>query len=151
MAGRPAKPKAQAELEDYRKDRINYNEPKFKPTKGECPEWLTEDQAKEIWHTLGPELEELGLLTIADRDAFATYCWLCAQCISLAKYIDKNKSVHITPNEHRQPRAEVSMLREFLKLKRSLAQEFGLSPGSRVKLSVLPKTSENPEFESTLD
>ena len=149
MVGRTPKPKAQAELEGYRKDRINYDEPKFKPVMGECPGWLT-GKAKALWNYLGPELEELGLLTVADRDAFATYVWLCAQCESLAKDIDENGSIHITPNGHRQPKAEVSMLREFLKLKKSLAQEFGLTPSSRVRLSVAPKV-ENTEFEGLLD
>ena len=143
------KPRAQKILEGNPGKRPLGDEPEFAPGVGDCPKHL-KGQAKKIWETLAPELEDLGLLTSADVDSFGTYVWLCGECIKLIKDIDKNGNIHTTPNGHKQPRAEVSMLREFLKLKRALAQEFGLSPTSRVRLSVAPKL-ENTEFEDLLD
>jgi P27 family predicted phage terminase small subunit len=55
------------------KNRINFDEPKFKPKAPKCPTWLTLE-AKREWHRLSPELERLGLLTAADMAMFAAYC-----------------------------------------------------------------------------
>ena len=72
--GRKPKPTHLKLLEgEPNKDRINFDEPKFKPKAPKCPSWLSVE-AKHEWNRLAPELERLGLLTGADMAMFASYC-----------------------------------------------------------------------------
>ena len=72
--GRKPKPTHLKLLEgEPNKNRINFDEPKFKPKAPKCPSWLSTEARKE-WNRLSPELERLGLLTGADMAMFASYC-----------------------------------------------------------------------------
>jgi phage terminase small subunit len=72
--GRKPKPTHLKLLEGERnKDRINFDEPKFKPKAPKCPSWLSKEARRE-WRRLAPDLERLGLLTDADLAMFASYC-----------------------------------------------------------------------------
>ena len=149
MPGRPAKPTNLKILHGDRKDRININEPKPIPIAPECPEHLN-DEAKRIWYEVGGELEKLGLLTAIDGDMFSSYCWLTALEKALMKQLEEEGVLHKTPNAHTMPKAQFTILRDLLKLKKEYANLFGLTPASRCKLNVAPQV-EDSEMDKMID
>ena len=56
----------------YRKHRSR-REPTPDSTAPECPDWL-DDQAKEAWAQVLPQLERMGVMTGIDGNALARYC-----------------------------------------------------------------------------
>jgi P27 family predicted phage terminase small subunit len=72
-AGRPPKPVELKLIEGNRGKRRLEEPPKAAPGRPTAPSWLT-DYAKAEWRYLVPILDELGLLTRADRAVLATYC-----------------------------------------------------------------------------
>ena len=149
MPGPAPMPTELKKIEGVRPCRINDKEPKYVPMVGKCPGWLPE-RAKTELHYLVDHLEKAGVLTAADRDVFTQYCWLVAQVEDLQAEIKEHGMIHTTPKGHRQPAPEVSMLREFMKLKNQLAQQLGLTPSSRTKIIVTPRSAED-ELEGLCD
>lgn len=112
---------------------INEDEPKPRPVAPKRPAWMT-GEAKKEWERLAPELERLGILTIVDGAAFAGLCYSYGQVVELIRDIKKNGRIHITPNGHKQARAEVSLVKDYLRLVRQFAADFGLTPADRSRI-----------------
>lgn len=91
-------------------------EVKPKPGLPTCPMWLL-PEAKREWRRLGPELDRLGLMTTADRSAFAGYCQAWARWIEAEKADSGNEQD-----------------RTFRRLM-MVIQRFGLSPVDRARLA----------------
>lgn len=70
--GRPKLPARVAELNGYRKDRIN-NEPKPSVVDIAPPDWLGAE-ALEVWHRLAQDLTVKKVLTAWDTEAYAAWC-----------------------------------------------------------------------------
>ena len=68
---------------------LNQNEPQF-AGRAKMPRWLS-DAAKKEWRRLAPELERIGVLTMAGETAFAIYCQ------SVGEYIDAVKVMRGQP------------------------------------------------------
>ncbi|WNV82225.1 phage terminase small subunit P27 family [Umezawaea sp. Da 62-37] len=71
--GPAAKPTILRILHGDRPDRINDNEPVPPTQEIACPYWASEG-ARDIWNRLAPSLEERGVLTNWDVDAFLVLC-----------------------------------------------------------------------------
>jgi P27 family predicted phage terminase small subunit len=139
----PAKPTALKILEGNPGKRpLNLNEPKPKKAKPECPDWL-EDEAKKEWFRIVPELERLGLLTVVDIAALIGYCQSWARYIEAEKYLSENDTVFVTDKGYMGQVPQVAMAQKYLKLCQSFMIQFGLTPSSRVKISV-PEEDEDP-------
>ena len=137
-AGRPKKPTAQKIMDgETRPERLNVNQPRPKPVAPKCPDYLT-GRAVEEWNIVGAELEKLGLLTKVDGNAFCDYCWLCGECADMMELLHKGGMLKKTPNAHVAPKAQFTILRDMMKLKNQLANQFGLTPSARERLSVAP-------------
>lgn len=126
------------------------------------PEWLDE-QARDEWKRLQPELTRLGLLTLLDLSHFAAYCqWYSRWRAHEADIAELRKKplgeFVVTPNGHMQAHPLVSMSRHAAAMMLRFAAHFGLSPSDRVGMDVgepsapegqMPPAGRNPpsEFE----
>lgn len=137
--GRPRKPTAVKKLQGTaRKDRTPKREPK--PRTGvEAPAVLSKE-ARAEWDRLAPELERLGLLTIADRAQFAIYCDAVARWTKLTEKLDKLDEMTEAQGKagYRQQVAEVALQKSYGEIVSRLAGRFGLDPSARAGLDVLP-------------
>jgi phage terminase small subunit len=113
MAARPAPLKI---LEGNPSHRPILPEPRPTPGLPTCPGWLL-PEAKKEWRRIGPELARIGLMTVADRVAFAGYCQAWARWME----------AEMTGTGSAQERT----LRVLL----ATIQRFGLSPADRTRLA----------------
>ena len=115
---------------------INKAEPKPRPGRPTRPDWLL-PEAKHEWSRVVPELERLGLLTVVDRAALATYCQAWAQYVDaeaqLAKYGAVLKAKH---SDYVQVSPYATISRHNAQIVRAFCAEFGLTPSSRGRMTV---------------
>jgi P27 family predicted phage terminase small subunit len=116
---------------------LNKNE----PTPPECkklpppPSWLQKLATIE-WKRLGPELVELGLLTVVDLTQFAAYCEAYADMIEASKLIDDEGRTFTTEGRCVIQHPAVGMKNRAMEIMRKFASDFGCSPSSRTSIDV---------------
>lgn len=114
---------------------LNRNEPKPRPVPPPCPRWLNQE-AKREWRRIVPELDVLGLLTVVDRAALAGYCQAYARWRQAEEAIEKYGMIGKTESGYVQQLPHVSIAQKSLQILKGFAQEFGLTPSSRSRMSV---------------
>lgn len=132
-----------------RASRMNKNEPKPTPKAPTRPGWLLPDARRE-WARLAPELDRLGLLTVADRAAFAAYCQAWARWRQCEERIAADGAVLPGHRGVLRKHPLTSVGARYLEMMRAFGAEFGLSPQARSRLS-LPPSSEDDDPEGLLD
>ena len=124
------------------------NEPEIKGTTT-APKWL-DARAKTEWRRLAPRLELAGILTPADRTAFAAYCAAYSRMVEaetfLASPAAKGSLVFRTDGGALKPWPHISIANQAADTMRKFLVEFGLTPSSRVRLNV-----PNPKKEETAE
>lgn len=149
MAKKAYKPTSLRALEGGRSRSLpkpeDVDEPKPIPKAPSCPSDL-DSGAKAVWKKLAPKLEKLGLLTETDGDNFAIVCQIRSRLKSIHKFIKEENPSLVQEIQKPDPdggtRIEykpspyVVMEKQYYQLFRLAAAEFGLSPRSRVGLSV---------------
>ena len=102
-----------------------------------CPKPLTE-AARHEWRQIAPKLERLGLLTDLDRSALALYCQAWGDWSEARRAIKQSGTVVKAPDGG-------LMLNPYLKVATTAAKqmhefliEFGMSPSSRTRVTVVP-------------
>ena len=103
---------------------VNLDEPVLEPASEEAPPDLT-GRALEEWRDQAPRLIAVGVLTVGDRSAFATYCRLVAQEADLQELIEK------TGMRYSMDLGFFRLLHQTRDQKLRYAQHFGLTPSSR--------------------
>ncbi|MHB1154861.1 MAG: phage terminase small subunit P27 family [Eubacteriales bacterium] len=137
--GRKPKPTAIKILEGNPGKRpLNKKEPVPSKIAPSCPDWLLPD-AQDEWARLAPQLENLGLLTVADMTAFAGYCQAYARWKEAEEFISQHSTIFKTPSGYVQQVPQVSIAQQNLKIMQSFCSEFGLTPASRARLQVVNK------------
>ena len=58
-----------------------------------CPEWL-DLKMRRKWHKIGPELVNLGLLTVIDGDIFGSYVETATRYGEVCEKLDSIVSIH---------------------------------------------------------
>jgi len=111
------------------------NGAKPRPIAPEPPEWLS-DAAREEWDRLAPEIEELGLLTGADRAAFAGYCSAYASWVAAEGFLAAHGATVTAQSGYLMPHPMVAVARHERAAMHRLGQEFGLTPFSRSRIDV---------------
>lgn len=138
---------------------LNKNEPSPPKLAPDCPDWLLDD-AKEEWKTTSVILEQLGLLTIVDKAAFAGYCQNYAKWKKAEEFIKKHGFTYKYPKKDKDgnvvsiyiaPFPEVAIARASLEQIRQFCVEFGLTPSSRGRMSMPSNENIDDEFEKLLD
>jgi P27 family predicted phage terminase small subunit len=117
-------------------------EPKPNATMPECPKSLSTD-AKTEWERIGPELNRLGLLTMADSTAFAAYCQAWSDWIQAIGQVNEEGAVLKSDkgNMYLNPWSVVAS--KSLELMNKFGAQFGLTPGSRRRLAIAPPEKED--------
>ena len=94
-------------------------------------------EAKKEWDRITDELDQMGLLTTADRPALAMYC------ITWARWQEAEKEVARMGAIVAAPKTKVPMHNPYLAVANTAAaqclkllQEFGLTPAARTKVRV---------------
>ena len=107
--GRKPKPTAIKRLEGNPGKRpLNIYEPKPLKKAPTCPDWLDEE-AKREWRRLAKTMEAMGVLTEADRAAFATYCDAYSKWKTATEFIDQHGLIFKTPSGYIQQVPQVSI------------------------------------------
>lgn len=139
----------------YRVDRVAPNEPQPRAQAPPCPKDLS-PMAKRIWRKLVPELKRLGLITIVDGELLTVYCETYAEWWEYKDKLRKYGDVQIIKDDEGNPKyvqqsPYVGMKNKAALLLKGYAAEFGFSPASRTRISMMPpkEDSEDP-FEELL-
>lgn len=133
MSGPPRKPTAVKAIQgNPGRKPLPKDEPVYH-VKTTPPAWLS-DRARREWARLRPHLERLGLLTVADRAAFAVYCDAYATMVELTEDIREHGRTTLSENGVEIPRPAVWMRKQAVAEMRAFLLEFGLTPASRSKV-----------------
>ena len=113
------------------------------------PKWLSK-RAKNEWRRLAPRLELLGILTPADRAAFATYCAAYARMVEAETFLGSPAAggslVFRTEGGAVKPWPHIAVANQAADCMRKFLIEFGLTPSSRTRLGVpAPKKETDAE------
>ena len=134
MAGRKPKPTKLKRLEgNPGKRKMNTKEPDPGTENPNCPTWLL-PEAKREWRRLAPKLNQMGVLTEADRATFAAYCQAYARWWEANKHIERDGSVFSTEKGYQQQSPWVGIANTNHRLMMQAAAEFGLTPSSRSRI-----------------
>ena len=150
--GRRPKPTAIRRLDGNPGKRgFNANEPEPPPGCPDCPDCPPhmDGEAREEWHRLAPVLHEMGVLTLADRAAFAAYCQAWARWVEAEVKLKHLPAMVRTPNGHVQQNPWIGVANRQLELMGRFAVELGLTPSARTRLD-LPKAPQ-PEPISRIE
>jgi P27 family predicted phage terminase small subunit len=144
MAGRRPKPSNLRLLQgNPGKRALNANEPKPAQVAPNPPEHLSETALKE-WSRMSEQLLRLGLLTVADRAAFAAYCTIYARWVDAEESLKKTGPVVRAPSGFPILSPYYTVANQSLQQMRAYLIEFGLTPASRSRISVGQNESNDP-------
>jgi P27 family predicted phage terminase small subunit len=144
MAGRRPKPTEVKMLEgNPGKRRLPELMPQLPVGAPDPPESINADAiALAEWCRIAPELVTLNLLSVVDMAALAGYCQAFSMWQQASASIEEDGILLIGPLGPRKNPA-VGIMYDAWKQVRAFAQEFGLSPASRAKVTHSP--SENSD------
>lgn len=109
----------------------------------EPPEHLG-DYAAHEWTRIGPELIKIGLLTFADLEAFAAYCMNVEIMVEAFKAI-KAKGMVIMGARGPIRNPALPAFGQASTAVKAFAQEFGLTPSARSRISIPGKDEKSLE------
>jgi len=133
--GRKPTPTAIKELEGNPGGRpLNEAEPKPARKAPPCPKWL-EPEAKKEWRRLAKQLEQIGVLTEVDMAAFAAYCQAYARWKEAEEFLTEHGTLVRTPSGYYQQVPQVSIAQTYLKIMNKIAEQFGLTPSARSRIT----------------
>jgi len=129
------------------KDRVSAPKTDLAPV-GWAPPGHLRGEAKREWKRLVGPLCRIGLLTIADRDVFATYCVLHGRHVEAEYMIGREGSLTKTPNGHKQPSPWITISRDAMQLKLRYLAAVGITPADRARVMAgTPPLDDTPEAE----
>lgn len=117
-------------------------EPQFEPMTHLPPAPpFFDDVARFEWHRVGPELIEQRLLTHADLAAFTLYCVHVARVVACERIL-REKGMTCRGPRGERARPEVAIARQAGAEVRKFAQELGLTPSARRRVTPAPRPRE---------
>lgn len=144
MRGRKPKPTALKLLDgNPGKRAINGAEPKPPRTLPTCPEHLSA-AAKAEWKRLAKTLNQVGLLTQADRTVMAGYCQCYGRWVEAELKLAETPLILRTPAGYIQQSPWLSISNKQLELMAKYMTELGLTPASRSRLAIQMNTGPKP-------
>jgi P27 family predicted phage terminase small subunit len=147
--GRKPKPTALKLLQGNPGGRpINKYEPKPEPSIPTCPDELCDD-AKLEWNRLAPYLLRVGMMTEADRGAFAGYCQAFGRWIDAERMLKIEGEILTSDKNNLVQNPRLWVANRALEQMYKFMSEFGLSPSSRSRLKINPPVED--EMEGYLD
>lgn len=159
MAGRKPQATTLKLLKGVAKDRINQDEPKPDIGIPDMPKWLKGKTAIAEWKRLSEMLDRLGVLTEADGNSLAMYCYIVEQIACITEQIAENGYVAFDIKINQDTGEEIMInpksnplalrLENYIRELRSYSALFGLDPSNRSKIMVKPdgkKTSKTKNY-----
>ena len=141
--GRPPVPTRVLELRGtYRKDR--HGDPADQPDveiveELPPPPGFLDDVATMEWNRVGPDLVKNQLLATVDLAAFTLYCLNISRVVACERLIAREGMIVLTPFGQQQAHPGVAMARQCGAEARKFAQEFGMTPSARRRVTVPTK------------
>jgi P27 family predicted phage terminase small subunit len=130
--GRPPKPHHLKVIEGNAGKRRLQAPPKATPEKPRCPGYLT-PYGKTTWRRLVVILDDLGVLTAADRDTMAALCEAVSRFKAATELIAKT-DVLVKGERGPVKNPAVQIQRDAARDLATFSAMFGLSPADRVRL-----------------
>lgn len=150
MRGRKPKPTALKIAEgNPGKRRINGAEPKPPASLPDPPPHLSV-AALEEWHRIAGALNQIGLLTQADRSTMAAYCQCYARWVEAEEKLATTPAILRLPSGYIQQSPWLTISNKQLELMAKYMAEIGLTPASRSRL-VATMTSFQGVFANDAD
>lgn len=141
--GRPKKPTKIVKLMGNPGKRpLNKDEPQPREGIPEKPKNLLSKEASAEWDRIVPELEACGLLTKIDYAVLLGYCQAFGNWSKAVRMVAKHGTVVESPNGLKMTSPYVTQQNQAAALMRQFANDFGLSPASRAKVTM---TGQKPE------
>ncbi len=133
---------------------LNTREPRPAKTAPRCPGWLGAE-AKAVWKRLVPDLRRMGVLTVVDGEALASFCQTYVRWREAEDFLDKHGSVYPIRDERGQVRCmqqfpQVSIARNLILILKSFYGEFGMTPAARTRIE-LPWNPVEREHDGVCD
>jgi P27 family predicted phage terminase small subunit len=124
------------------------HEPKPRLEMPRCPSHL-DAEARREWRRVAPELHALGLLTAIDGDALAVYCTAWSQWVEAEKHLEEDGLV-ISVNGVERPSPWLRIANQAQRLVLDMAREFGMTPISRGRITVIAPPAAADPFDDLL-
>lgn len=154
MRGRKPKTTAQKEASGaHRKNpqRRNKDEPKASRGAPAKPEHVAADEvASSQWDELCRTLDEMNILTTADRSLLALYCSTYAEWHRLQEHVSKNGCTTINDKGNVGQSPEGIQVHRYADRLLKMMAEMGLTPSSRSRIKVPKTEQEDNPFEQVL-
>ncbi len=151
--GSKPKPTALKELEGnpgHRKLPENELKPQIKILR--CPHYIKKDRyAKQEWDRIVPELYNSNLLTSLDLVPIEIMCTQYSLYRAAIEDIRVNGLTSSNARHGTKPNPSIAIAREAAKIYKSFAVEFGLTPSSRVRISVPDQFDDEEEWQKMLN
>jgi len=152
MRGRKPKPTHLKVLQGTsRKDRTNVDEPKFmKPKVMRPPPWLGA-HGKKAFKVLSKMLTEAGILRISDRMALEILCAKYGEFMEATAIIESEGSHYVMPSGQKRVHPAIKIRSDAQIQLRQFMTEFGLTPSSRSRVSVIDVTGVQDPLEAFIN
>ena len=120
--------------------RRDASEPKGDPIRPRCPSWI-DDEAKQAWKQLIPQLETMRVLAKIDGNALARYCQLWARWKKAELFVQQHGDTYPLKDESGRikclmPFPQVAIANKLAAQLTRLEQEFGMTPSARTRINV---------------
>lgn len=120
----------------------NPAEPQPEPGRPDCPPWLP-PEAKDCWAAIVPRLEQMAVLTLADRNALTRYCVLWARWREAETWIRDHGETYTVTDADGNPRGvqthpKVAIAAKLSAQLERLEADFGLNPSARSRIVTTP-------------
>jgi len=144
--GRVPKPTALKLLHGERPGRINTNEPIPEAGLPTCPEQACDD-VREIWEYTVRQLDKMGCVSLADRDALYVYCEAVNLHRQTSAAMNEVRANYSGPTAARAQYELAKIQRPAGDTIKNLGAHFGLTPSSRSSIQVgeRPNDAMGPE------
>ena len=148
MRGRKPKPTLLRAIEgNPGKRALNDREPQAPEGMPDCPEHL-DDVARAEWFRTAGVLQQMGLLTQADRAALAAYCVLYSRWVAAEEQVKKLGTIVKSPHKGFPMKSPyLTVADQALEAMRKFMVEFGLTPSSRSRIRVPDGGAAQDEFD----
>jgi P27 family predicted phage terminase small subunit len=135
MRGRKPKPARLKLIDGNPGKRPIGREPQPPASQPTCPAHLS-PTAKAEWKRLAPMLNQIGVLTQADRAVLAAYCQAYGRWVEAERRLKETPPLLKTPSGYAQQSPWLSIANKQIELMVRLMAELGLTPSARSRLAV---------------
>ena len=142
-AGRKPKPTNLKLIQGtYRPDRANPSEPKPRAVVPPCPKFL-QGEARKQYQKTAKKLARIGLMTELDDMALSMLCQAWVEYLEATDQVKKSGMLVKSPNGFPVLNPYLIAGNQALKKVRALLAEFGMTPGSRSRISAAATADES--------